>query len=331
MSRKPFASPFWVLAAMLAIGSPCLANRQARGADPAENRSPRALLLVADKPPRVVTNGQADHDNHDRYLQNQLVMLKTRLVLSAAMEQAAISQLPAIKNQADPTAWLARNLKVTNLNNTGVIEVSMDAQSGVDAKDQAAIINAIVGAYMEEVIDVNKKRRADRSAMLKKLWKKYQDMLHERRETARKLSEYAANSEKFAGSNQQRSARRHDDLMDRRLTLRLDRARTETLLARKPKEPRDQTEQDRKEIAQFEEHLAVLTAQEKVLQEAHEEVTRATRKSADNQLDLAELTADIAAMEDTYRKVSAEIEALNRELEAPPDVRVLEYAVAVRK
>ena len=291
----------------------------------------RALLLVADMPPRVVTDGRGSPDSHDRYLQNQLVLLKSRLVLNATMEQAAISQLPAIKKQADPTAWLARNLKITNLENTGVIEVSIDAQSGADVKDQAAIINAIVAAYMQGVVDVHKKRRADRREMLKKLGKKYQDMIHERRESARKLSESAANSEKFAGSNQQRSSRRYDNLMDRRLTLRLDRARTETLLARKPKGPRDQTEQDRKEIAQFEEHLAVLTAQDKVLQEALEELTHATRSSAVNRLDLAELTADIAAMEDTYRKLSTEIEALNGELETPPDVRVLEYAVAVRK
>ena len=140
------------------------------------------MLLVADMPPRVVTDGRGSPDSHDRYLQNQLVLLKSRLVLNATIEQAAISQLPAIKKQADPTAWLARNLKITNLENTGVIEVSIDAQSGADVKDQAAIINAIVAAYMQGVVDVHKKRRADRREMLEKLGKKYQDMIHERRE-----------------------------------------------------------------------------------------------------------------------------------------------------
>ena len=41
MSRKPFASTFLVLAAMLAIGSPGIAIGQVRGADPAANQGPR--------------------------------------------------------------------------------------------------------------------------------------------------------------------------------------------------------------------------------------------------------------------------------------------------
>jgi chromosome segregation ATPase len=181
---------------------------------------------------------------------------------------------------------------------------------------------------MDEIVNADLKRRLDRQSMLKKLNQKYQDMMRERRETARKLSESAASGDQFAGPDQKSLSRRYDGLMDRRLTLRLDRAQTETLLGRKSKGAGSQTEEVRKEIALLEEHLAVLTAQETVLHEELDHLTRESRNAANGRLDLAETMTDLAAMEDTYRKVRAEVEALTVELEGPRRIRVLEGAVA---
>ena len=47
--------------------------------------------------------------------------------------------------------------------------------------------------------------------------------------------------------------------------------------------------------------------------------------------DVTEINEDIASMEDVYRKLAAEIEALNIELEAPPRIRPLDDAVADRR
>jgi hypothetical protein len=317
-----------ILSAMAAVAGPLLWNVRARGADAVAEESPHSLLLIALQPPRVLPSGPNDQDNYERYVETQLVLVKSRVVVEAVLRQAAISQLPAIKNQADPAAWLRRNLEATSLKNTEVIQVSMAARSGADANDQAAIINAVVQSYMDEIVNADLKRRLDRQSMLKKLNQKYQDMMRERRETARKLSESAASGDQFAGPDQKSLSRRYDGLMDRRLTLRLDRAQTETLLGRKSKGAGSQTEEVRKEIALLEEHLAVLTAQETVLHEELDHLTRESRNAANGRLDLAETMTDLAAMEDTYRKVRAEVEALTVELEGPRRIRVLEGAVA---
>ena len=246
----------------------------------------------------------------------------------AALRDADVSPLPAVKKQTDPAAWLQRNLEATHLQNTEVIQVSMAGQSGADTKDQAAIINAVVKAYVDDVVNVDRKRRADRHVMITNLTHKYRDMIDERREQARKLSESAASVDQFGVPDQKRSSHLYESVVERRLALKLDRAQTETLLRRKPKDPLRKSEQVRKEIAQLEEHLAVLTAQEAVLVETLEDVMRTNRRGGLNRLELDDAMAEITQMEDTYRKVDAEAAAISLELEGPPRVRVLDGAAA---
>ncbi len=61
--------------------------------------------------------------------------------------------------------------------------------SGDDPQALADIVNAVKKAYMEEVVNVDLKRQADRHAMLRKTKDRYTEMLKTRRETLRKLAE----------------------------------------------------------------------------------------------------------------------------------------------
>ena len=81
---------------------------------------------------------------------------------------------------------------------------------------------------------VEKKRRADRHSQLKQIRARYQEILKERRETARKLSESVGNAGSLSGAEQNSLVRRYERLLDQRLKLRLDQAETETLLQPAP-------------------------------------------------------------------------------------------------
>jgi len=347
--RKPIA--FFVLALIAATAGLLVVNRPALGADVEPATSPRSLLLIAIDPPRLLPAAgnlrdndpftplyakylgllpaTGDHrDDGKRELETQCVLIKSRLVVSAALRQPEISQLPAIKNQPDPIAWLQQILDVINLKDTEVLQVSLSPRSGASGKDQAAIINAVVNAYMEEVVNVDLKRREDRLGKLKQIKQSYADILKERRETVRKLSSSLGRKKPLTGPEENSLLRRRDNLLAQRLKLRLDRAEAETVLARRKKAAGAETDPRRKEIAQLEDRLAVLTAHEKVLQEELEHVSRERQNAAAVQgLDLEDLKEDIAQMQDVARKVGAEVEALNIELEAPPRVRVIEEAV----
>jgi hypothetical protein len=320
----------------------------AAGAEPG-NR-PRSLLLVEAEPPRLmfasgaVANDavSASHtknpgsspsagdssDTYQRFMETQCVLIKSRMVIDPALHQPGISELAAIKSQADPITWLEQFLDATRLKDTQLLQIALGAHSGASNNGQAVIINAVVRAYMEQVVNSDTKRRADRHAKLKKVKQTYADIIRERRETQRKLALSVGNNAPLTNPEKNSMLRRQEGLLERQLKLRLDRAEAETLLERRRKLAGAQTEPVRKEIAQLEDRLAVLTAHERVLQEAIQEVASDKHRSDASALDLRELEDEISQMEGASRKIAAEVEALNIELDASPRVRIIEQAVA---
>ncbi|MGO9464330.1 MAG: hypothetical protein ACLQIB_45450 [Isosphaeraceae bacterium] len=101
----------------------------------------------------------------------------------------------------------------------------------------------------------------------------------------------------------------------------------ESRLAHRKKAAKPATDSLRKETEEIEETLAGLLAQEKVIDTELKQIGDAIQKVANPTLDLEALKTDIALMEDTYRKVAAEVEALTVELGARPRIRAIEHAV----
>ena len=91
-----------------------------------------------------------------------------------------------------------------------------------------------------------------------------------------------------------------------------------------------QDDATRKEIAAIEDRLAVLDARQRVLDEELERSAHEMHAAAVQELDLKGLKDDIERMEDIARKISAEVEALNVELVAPPRIRLIDGAAPPR-
>jgi uncharacterized protein involved in exopolysaccharide biosynthesis len=68
-------------------------------------------------------------------------------------ENKEVSDLVAIRHQYDWGAWVKKNLRVERIKNTNFVRISF--QDG-NAKEQAVIINAVVGHYLKT--DVGSKR-----------------------------------------------------------------------------------------------------------------------------------------------------------------------------
>jgi polysaccharide biosynthesis transport protein len=329
-TRKQFASKSCSIVLVVIASGLLIWVLPTRSADLEPDKSPRALLQVAALVPTVsFTTGQGP-DDYNRYLQTQFAMIKSRLVLNSALQQPAIAQLPAISKQPDAIAWLEQYLDVSNVKNSEVVQILFSPHSGASAKDQSAIINAVVGAYMQEVVGVETKRQADRHSQLKKIRQTYTGMLKERREHARRLSESLGSGGPLSDVEEQSLIHRYDRLLDQRLKLRLDQAEAETLLRRRQKAANRESDSVRKEIGQLEDRLAILTAREKVLQEELDQVAGKKRNSIMGTLDLKELNEEIAQMEEAGRRVGAEVERLNVEFATPARVRIIENAVATK-
>jgi len=329
-TRQQFALVSFLLALIAAGGGLLVWNLPSRGAGPESGKSPRALLQIARQPSQLPLSNVGGLDDYKRYFETQCVLIRSNLVLSAAFQQPGISELASIKRRTDPVAWLQQNLEATNLKDSEVLQVSLAASSGASAKDQAAIINAVVRAYTDQVANVQTKRRTDRHDQLRKLRQQYGDLLRERRETLRKLSVSVGSHESLTSHEKRSLPRLYLDLRTQRVKLLLERAEAETLLARRKKAVGVPTEPVRKEIAQIEDRLAVLTARQTVLDEELSRVKLEMREAANQDLDLSALKDDITQMENSNRKVGAEVEALNTELAAPPRIRIIEEAIPTR-
>jgi hypothetical protein len=323
--RKRLAWKSFILMLVVTMGGLLVWTLRTWGADP-EN-GPRAFLQIVARAPKLSFTSRDNSGDYNDYLQTQFALIKSRLVLNVALQQPAIAHLAAIRKQPDPIEWLAQNLEISNLKHFEVARVSLSPQCGASGTDQAAIINAVVSAYMQEVASVDRKRQADRHSKLKKIKQTYAEIIKDRRESARKLSESVGSDGHKLGVEQNGLANRYERLLDQRLKLRLDRAAAETVLGRRQKAANRETDPVHKEIAQLEDRLAVLTAQDKVLQDELSQVADKKRSAVEASLEVKELNDEIAQMENAARKVGAEVESLNIELAAPPRVQIIENAL----
>jgi hypothetical protein len=284
---------------------------------------------VAEHPPRVLFDTAEQRVDYPRYLKTQETLIKSHLVLRRALLDRKVAQLPAIKDQTDPIAWLQQNLEVTNPNGSEVLEISMEA-SRLSGVDQAAIINAVLQAYMDAVVNVDARRRTARHEQLKKLRESYSSLLKSKRDTLRKLSETVGRSERIAGLEKDAWPRLYLDLRSRRIQQRMERAEIETLLERRRSAGGAAADAARKEIPQLEDRLAVLTAGQKVVDEELERLAEEMHSTTIHVLDLKGQQDEIAQMEEILRKITAEVEALNVEIDAPPRIRPIDEAAPSR-
>ncbi len=327
--RKPIRLVSFPLALIAVGGAFVIGRLPALRAEQTSGQAPSALLLVARHPPYVLfRNGDRSAppgdqaDDYRRFQETQRALIKSRLVVNAALQDKGVSQLASVKSRTDPIAWLQQNLEVSRLEDSELLRISLLPASGASGAEQAVIINAVARTYLDQVVNVEVKLRTARLEQLKKLKMKYNEMLRERREVIRNLP-LTVGSDPVTAIEREALRTLYQNVMTQRLQLRLERTEAETLLARRKKAA---NEPDHKEIDQIEDRLAGLIARQKVLDEERNTVREALTTSRHNTLDLEDLKEDVAQMKESARRVGAEVEALTIELGAPPRIRLIDAA-----
>ncbi len=146
--------------ATLAGGSASLAAESA-----AKKYTATAYLLVERHEPHVLPRAAEKDDpaEFESYRTTQVQLFKWRLVIMAALRDPRVKNLPGIiREEAHHRAigWLGREIRVECPDQrTGIITVSLSSSDGEEA---AALVNAVVNAYMNEVVNADRQRRRDR-------------------------------------------------------------------------------------------------------------------------------------------------------------------------
>jgi beta-lactamase regulating signal transducer with metallopeptidase domain len=127
-----------------------------------------ALIQISRHPLTLVSNddGRLDSDTEWQvYCRTQLAILQSLIPLQTALRDPKIAKLPVIKSQADPLRWLSDNLQAGFIGSSEIMSVQLNTKLG-DAKELAKVVDAVVHAYMKDVVGGEHERRmAARDAM----------------------------------------------------------------------------------------------------------------------------------------------------------------------
>lgn len=123
-----------------------------------------ALLMVRSAAPSLIKERQVpvSEFEFELFRRTQAELLLTPMVLGSALRSAEIAELPLLAEQKDPVGWLRSMIRVDFPGDAELMRVSMRGSSEQEAK----IVNAVVEAYFDEVVDREKHQLANNYELL---------------------------------------------------------------------------------------------------------------------------------------------------------------------
>jgi capsular exopolysaccharide synthesis family protein len=178
----------------------------------------QARLHVAAQPPKVLfTTAETQYlgsEDYKRFQSTQQTLVKSQMVLSVALRDPVVSRFKLILNQVDPIEWLQEKLKVEFIAGSEVMEISL---AGSNPEEVAGIVNAIKKAYMDEVVNVDLKKRMERFDRLKKMKDRYGELLKKKREIMRRLAQDIGSDDRQTLAMKQQYAMEHRHYLQKEL------------------------------------------------------------------------------------------------------------------
>jgi succinoglycan biosynthesis transport protein ExoP len=127
-----------------------------------------AWLRVRDKSGMFGAGMGRDNAEYEAYRKTQVQLIKSPLVLMAALRRPGIDSLGTLKGEEDKVGWLMRNVQVSAPMESEVLQVRL---RGEDAREITQIVNAVTNAYLSDVINKEKTERLRRRDTLEKKYK----------------------------------------------------------------------------------------------------------------------------------------------------------------
>lgn len=282
-----------------------------------------ATLQVSATPPRVLFREQpgagAEKSDFATYQRTLIQLIKNDVVILKALEQPGIRDLGVIKAQADPIAWLSKELVVAFPDHSEVMTISLATSK---PEESSKLVNAVVDGFFEVVVDKEQQQRRVRFQQLDDYLRRSEKQLEINRKTLRDRldvlrSEGITTAPALRRLNEQRLA----DCSRELRRIRLEKAAVEVKMERRRNKV---TNPDiAKEYAELSELLAIASKQEETLKT--EERTLLEGMELENEV-LASARQEIASGEKMAEEIRRELEVLKVELSAPGRIQIISKA-----
>ncbi len=154
-----------------------------------------AAFHIASREATILFAADRDVATFDIYKSTQRQYLTSRYVLIAALRDAELADLSTLHEEPDPVGWLARNVRVNFPGDAEIMHVSL---RGDDPAEAAALVNAVIDAYLTEIVDVEQGRRRERLNDLEQIHSEKESELRTKRSQLKQLAEQLGSSDRDA-------------------------------------------------------------------------------------------------------------------------------------
>jgi capsular exopolysaccharide synthesis family protein len=175
----------WALALLLSVTALSVAGVSAWVAIPVKHTA-ETLLRVEATQPSLLFGSAEGANNFLNYQKAQTALVKSRLVLNAALRQPQVAQLPIFRSKSNPVEWLEKQLQADCKLAPEILRISMSGESPEDLK---IVVDAVRVAYLQEIVDKEHNERQARLDRLKKLQAEYDQTLRDKRRSFRELAQ----------------------------------------------------------------------------------------------------------------------------------------------
>jgi capsular exopolysaccharide synthesis family protein len=143
-----------------------------------------SVLYVPIDPPKVVYTQRLNPQDFTIFQQAQKAMVKSRMVLNAALRDPEVRDLSFLRTAEDPIEYLQTKLKVDYSTGPEFLTVQLTEK---DKAEVTKLIDAVTQAYLKEVVGNERLARNTRLDHLKDAIQKYSDILATKRKTFKEL------------------------------------------------------------------------------------------------------------------------------------------------
>jgi polysaccharide biosynthesis transport protein len=158
---------------------------------PSSKYNAKAFLQVASTQPKVIFKTEENKIDFQTYQRTQLTVVKSRKVLSAALNDPKVSKLEVVRGQVDPVLWLEKRIQADYQGE--ILRISM---SGDKPDDLAILVNAVTEAYRRHIVEDESRERRTRQGELQRIYDEYQKKLAQKRGELKKLTQKVGANDK---------------------------------------------------------------------------------------------------------------------------------------
>jgi len=292
-----------------------------------------AFLRIAMEENPIMGGGAAptNRDRFEIYKATHAELLKSRFIVRTALRNPKVAKVASIQRQqasGNAEDWLANRLRVSFPGNAEVMAVSL---RGDDLKEAALLVNAVVDAYMTEVVFAEQDKKRHRFSELEAVINDKEQEMRTKREQLKSLTAG------IGGSDPELLVMRQKLLLEDLAFYRNETAKSQVEVRRYEVELavqkaflEDAKGSDRipilKEIKRLEVTIRVTTEQNAKLEANIHRIRKEVGQVGLTSVDVQMLRADIKNMDNVLAAFTNEREKLRVEIKTVPRVSLLERA-----